>query len=177
MRNLIEYLPPHIAADPETQHIQAALTVVMRKCWAAWEDLLLQTHPQTATWSLPYWKRKYGVASDPTLTVEQRRAVVMARMRSSRTATAEAIANVASALAGGAVAVEEHNSEQRLEIRFLEQIGLPATMEELVKAMEEAAPAHLAVSFIRRCLTIREVEAMTLTELAATPLNHFAGGS
>ena len=176
MKDLITLLPDHVAADIEVQYIQAALSAAMRKCWAARDSLIDQLMPQTATWALSMWETAYGIKSDTSQTDEQRREILIAQIRSAKTATAAQIMNVAAAWVNGEVEVIEYNGEYRFVINLISQYGIPDKMEDLQAAIDAIKPAHLAVSYTRRYLLIREVTPMTLAELAMTPLNYFAGG-
>lgn len=176
MTELINYLPPHIAADEEMQFIQEALTFEMRKCWDTWYSMLQQIFPQTATWALPLWEAAYGIKSDFSLTTSQRREKVIAKIRSAKTATKELIRNVAAAWVNGDVEVIERSAEYAFIIKFISQFGMPDDMEGLRNAINEVKPAHLSVSYERRYLLIKEVHAMLINELITTPLDHFAGG-
>ena len=56
-------------------------------------------------------------------------------------------------------------------------MGIPDNLAILKKLIEDIVPAHIPVIYAFRYLLIREVHGvMTLAELDATPLNHFAGG-
>lgn len=176
MRDLVEYLPPHLAADDENRSIQDALTRLMAKYEAAWDDMLLQLHPETAGWGLELWEKAYGILGGSGLAVERRREVVIARIRSARTATVEAVRLLAESFSGGQVEVTEFNSEYRFEVKLVGVLGTPVWYDAFRDAIRAFAPAHLLISYSRRYLTVAEVEAMPVAELNATPLDYFVGG-
>ena len=43
------------------------------KLWAIVDDLPQQLFPQTVTWAIELWERRYGITSDPTKSIEERR--------------------------------------------------------------------------------------------------------
>lgn len=144
MKRLIEYLPPHIAADGEVRAIQDALQAEMDAEWDANDDLKAQIFPQTATWTLDRWEAAYGLRPAPTAQIAQRRADLLARIRSARTATAEAVRDLCQSYTDGAVTVEEYPAEYRIEILIEEFDASPDWQDAMKAALEDFLPAHLA---------------------------------
>lgn len=66
------------------------------------EQLMLETSPATTTLLLPYFENEYGIQADPTMSLEQRREVVVAAMRSKGACTPARLADSVSAALGGA---------------------------------------------------------------------------
>lgn len=44
------------------------------------EEFIYQVTPETATWTIEFWEREYGIISNPLLSLEQRRAQVSNKM-------------------------------------------------------------------------------------------------
>lgn len=176
MRPLIDYLPPHLGGDREIRCIQEALTALARKWQEDLTDFFLQLRPETATWGLESWERAYGIAGGAELSDERRREVLIARMRSARTATNEAICELAESFPGGEVEVTEYPGEHRFTVKLVGRMGVPEWYDAFRTAIEAFAPSHLKVDYSRRYLTVGEVNAMTVAELNATPLDYFVGG-
>lgn len=61
-------------------------------------------------------------------------------------------------------------------LRFVGEYGVPDDMDGLMDAIERLKPAHLPVRYALRYLLVRDVAAMTVADMAAQPLNKFAGG-
>lgn len=66
------------------------------------DQLMLETSPATSNLLLPYFENEYGIQADPTMTLEQRREVVVAAMRSKGACTPARLADSVSAALGGA---------------------------------------------------------------------------
>ena len=65
------------------------------------EQLRYETSPSTTTLLLPYYEAEYGIQPDLTMTLEQRRNVVVASMRSKGACTPARLADSVSAALGG----------------------------------------------------------------------------
>ena len=65
------------------------------------DQLMLETSPATSTLLLPYFEAEYGIQADPTMSLEQRREVVVAAMRSKGACTPARLADSVSAALGG----------------------------------------------------------------------------
>lgn len=70
-------------------------------CDAA-EQLKLETSPYTTTRLIIFYEQEYGIQSDPTMTLQQRRNRVIAAMRSKGAITPARLADAVSAALGGA---------------------------------------------------------------------------
>ena len=91
--------------------------------------------------------------------------------------TAEMLKNIAESFSGGECEVIEQNGEYRFDIKFVGNIGTPPNMQDLINALEEAKPAHLAYRFLYTYLLIREIhDVVTIDERQTIELDKFAGG-
>ena len=167
MRPLIEYLPPHLAADEEIRCIQDAFTVLAAKWQDDLDDFFRQLRPETATWGLDAWEAAYGITKNAALSYERRREVLIARMRSARTATNAAICEMAESFSGGRAAVREFCSEYRFVVQLLGQLGKPEWFDDFFAALQAFAPAHLSFG----------VESVTGASATAFGFAHCAGWS
>ena len=65
------------------------------------EQLTYETSPATTSLLLPYYEQEYGIQGDPTMTLQQRRDIVVAAMRSKGAITPARLADSVSAALGG----------------------------------------------------------------------------
>ena len=63
-------------------------------------DVLKQMYVSTATWGLDYWEEMLYLPKNTSKTYEERRSIIYARMRSTRTTTVEVVKELASAFFG-----------------------------------------------------------------------------
>lgn len=141
---------------------------------AAVYDVLNQFFIDTATWGLANWERVCGIVTDPAKPIEQRRAVVKSKLRGIGTVTVALIKNVAESFVNGEVEVTENVAPYTIGIRYVSAIGVPDNIADIQRALREIIPAHLAISYSFRYLTVSQVGAMTVGVLQTMKLNKFA---
>lgn len=129
-------------------------------------DLVNQAYVLTATWGLTFWEEMYGVKTDVTLSDEQRREVIIARIRGQGTTTIEMIKETAESFSGGEVDVIEDNPNHFFIIRFVGTKGIPRNMSAFVNMLEDIKPAHLAYKFEYRYTVWNDLKGKAWTDLA-----------
>lgn len=125
------------------------------------EDLAQQAFLTTATWGLMFWEEMYGVTTDLSLTYDERREVVYAKMRGQGTTTKKMIQQTAESFSGGEVEVIEHNADHLIIIHFVGTVGIPRNMAAFSRMIEDIIPAHLRFEYKYRYATWREVKEHT----------------
>lgn len=116
-----------------------------------------QCFVKTATWGLLLWEKEYGIKTNLSLSYEQRREIILAKMRGQGTTTVEMIRNVAIAFSGGEVEVIEDNPHYHFTVRFVGLYGIPRNMQAFISMLEEIKPAHLGYSFEYRFVIWNEL--------------------
>ncbi|WP_226000883.1 YmfQ family protein [Paenibacillus sp. BJ-4] len=176
-KKLMSYLPDYYQEIEEFVQIMDAEDIEFDKLNAAIVDTFSQFHPETATWGIKYWEKDLKIVSMPSKPIEQRRSVVISKMRGSGKVSASMIKNVADSYDRGEVDVTVYPSEYYFVIRFIGTLGIPPNLQDLKDAIEEIKPAHLEVRYKFRYLVIREIHhVMRINEINKTLLNNFAGG-
>lgn len=174
---LLEYLPEYYQKSKESREIQEAVEPGIEILWQNRDELLAQVNVDTATWGLPLWEKMLGLETDVSKSDEDRRSRIRSKLRGQGTVTAEMLKNIAESFSGGECEVIEQNGEYRFDIKFVGNIGTPPNMQDLINALEEAKPAHLAYRFLYTYLLIREIhDVVTIDELQTIELDKFAGG-
>lgn len=106
--------------------------------WTA--EMALQVTPQTATWTLDFWEKEYGIVPQDGWTTEQRRQNILAQMKFVAPMTPTKLAEIASLAAGVPVDIVENTGKNTFAVlvrRYTENF------ERAKKAIDEAKPAHL----------------------------------
>lgn len=121
------------------------------------------------------YEHMLGLASDETKSLADRRSAIQAAWNVAQKPTLEGMQAICDAWQEGGIIVSY--TPGTLTLKFIGDVGVPANVADLQRAVEQAVPAHIVVDYAYRYLLIKEVhEVMTLAELAATPLSSFAGG-
>ncbi|WP_319025649.1 putative phage tail protein [Paenibacillus polymyxa] len=175
-RTMRDYLPRYYEESLLAGNLINREADELARIDAAVYDVLDQFFIGTATWGLARWETMFGVPTDTTKTYEQRREVLCGKLRGSGKVTAELIRNVAAAYANGEVAVSADVPRYTVIIKFIGVFGVPSQIEELKATLRDIVPAHLAIEYNLRYLTIAEVEAMTIYENEHTTQDKYLGG-
>lgn len=174
---LIEYPRQEVRASPEVQAILGGFQLGVDGVRKALADAAEQLDVQTATWGLALWEDALGLTTQAEKDTDYRRTRVLAKLRGPGTTTAEAIRNVAASFSGGAVEVVEVPAEYRIEVHFVDTVGLPPNLNDLKAAIEEIVPAHLAVGYVSTLKTWDDVSGMTWDSVAALTWEELRGGT
>lgn len=113
--------------------------------WA--ETFQDQVVPQTATWSIGYWEKQYGIISDDSLTIEQRRQNVVNLMTGKQPMTPYRMKNIAEAETGFDCRVEENTGVNTFTL-YVNALPEDVDIESLSKAIKKAKPARLVCNII-----------------------------
>lgn len=143
---MLNNLPVQYRRDPWIIVLAAALQVPMDRQGGVIRSLPNQISLDRVTWNLPVEERVAGIVPPAGATVEQRRAALRAKWRSSGKATLAQIQ-----------AVAESWESQRVETSFLAGvIGIDiinlrqGTVAEIREAVEKIKPAHLPLEITER---------------------------
>lgn len=121
------------------------------------------------------YEGKLGITPTAAQSLEDRRSAIEAKWKSSGKVDLALLQAVADSWKNGEVDVAFAGGKISLTFRSL--FGVPEDLDGLLLAISAVKPAHLAVVYALKYLLIRDIHGkMTLSELAATPLSHFAGG-
>ena len=176
-REMFTYLPAYYEGSRVMRADMNAKGAELDLLFTALDETLQQFFVRTATWGLERWESELGIETDLSKPLEQRRAVVEARLRGSGKFSGQLVKSVAEAYDGGKVEVTFQPEEWSFTVKFIDTLGTPPNLEDLKAAIEEVKPAHLKANFAFNYMLIRDIhEVLTLQEMEQIPLNKFAGG-
>ena len=95
--DLAQYAPPFLAEIRELAEIYRTQGYEVGQLQHELEELIDQCYIVTATWGLSRWEQMLGVATNMSLTYEQRREILMAKFRGQGTTTRKMIEDTAAA--------------------------------------------------------------------------------
>ncbi len=146
--DLMDYLPAYWHGVRDMAELQSTLAEELGISITAAADLANQFYVSTATWGLAFWEKEFGLMTDPSMSYEWRREIIIAKLRGHGTVTRQMLIGVAAAFSGGEVEVMEYPDEHRFVIRFIGVLGVPANMSGFIEMLEQIKPAHLSYSFL-----------------------------
>ncbi len=145
--DLARYAPPFLAEIRELKAIYETEGYAVGLLDHELSELLDQCFISTATWGLTRWEEVYGLVTNMALSYEQRREILMAKLRGQGTTTAQMIKETAETFSGGEIEVIEDNPDYHFIVRFIGIKGIPRNMNAFVSMLEDIKPAHLSYSF------------------------------
>ena len=111
-------------------------------------ETLKQCFVSTATWGLDYWEDMLFLPHVTSRTYDERRSIIYARLRSTRTTTVEVVKELASAFFGPEnVTVTEHNENYYFNIEFENIKVSTVKLQDVINVLEIYKPAHLNYNF------------------------------
>lgn len=162
---LSQYVPQFIANITEIKEIYSTEGYELGILQNVFEDIFSQGFISTATWGLLRWEEVFGVATNMSLSYEQRREIIMAKIRGQGTTTVEMIKGVAEAFSGGEVEVIEDNPNYHFIVRFIGIYGIPRNMQAFITMLEEIKPAHLWYTFDYKYVKWNDLKPKTWNDL------------
>jgi len=146
--DLMKYLPSYYDKSEIMKAIQDAYSTEFGYVYFFLQDFLNQfLTPETATRGLSFWEEQLGLKTDISKSYEERREIIMSRLRGIGTIGREVIKRAAEAFSGGDIDVIEYPAEHRFIVKFVGTLGVPKNMASFIEMIEDLKPAHLIYSF------------------------------
>lgn len=127
------------------------------------KDILNQVFLDTATWGLEIYERALLIPVDRNKPLSERRERIKAKLRGQGKVGVDLIKSTIGSWVGGTVDVLFEDST--IKITFVDLIGIPQNINDVMIAMEEIKPAHLAVMYTYKYNTWASVANKTWGEL------------
>ncbi|MCB6610152.1 putative phage tail protein [[Clostridium] symbiosum] len=159
------YVPPFISSIREMKEIyqtQGRETGLLRYYLY---DLMAQCFVSTSSWGITRWEELLGITTNLKLSYEQRREIVLAKIRGQGTTTKQMLKNTAESFSGGEVDVVEDSENHRFIVRFIGIKGIPRNMQAFVAMLEDIKPAHLEYRFEYTYTTWNSLKIFTWNDL------------
>lgn len=148
MSNLIKHLPKYYNKSAVMAAILLPHENELARIIAKVEDTEKQMIISEATTALDRYEADLCIETNHTESYEVRRSRILAKLRGLKTITKKTLINVVKTYIDGIVTIEEHSNEFTVDIKFVTRKGIPGTMSDIEKAVEDVIPAHLYVNYI-----------------------------
>lgn len=103
------------------------------------EELPAQLDPETATWLLPLWERRYGLPTDETVSLEERRRKIRLRQHHTGAFNPQKIIELAENLTGVTARVVEHVGPYTFAVYLS---ATSASDDALRRQIKKLKPSH-----------------------------------
>lgn len=149
-QTILEYLSPIYGQSYAGLWLLQVIGMQLDKAnrWSA--ELALQVTPETATWTIELWEKEYGIVQNPTLTIEQRRAQVMAKIMERLAVTPYRIEQMIQGVYGVPCEVRENtdgvNTSANEFLVVIRKWIDNETVENIRNLVTNIKPAHLIFS-------------------------------
>ncbi|OAB26202.1 phage portal protein, partial [Paenibacillus macquariensis subsp. defensor] len=141
VERLRKHLPDYYDEIVEMDNLTATEGVEFDRLYSDIEILLNESYPETSTIFLDRYEKDLQIIVDKTKPVDQRRSVVISKMRGSGKVSGSMIKNVAQAYDGGMVDVGVDVPHYTIIITFIDTVGIPPNLNDLKQALEDIKPA------------------------------------
>jgi hypothetical protein len=139
-QTILEYLSPIYGRSYAGLWLLQVIGMQLDKASAWTAELALQVTPQTATWTIDFWEKQYGIVPDDYWTLEQRQENILQKMRFFAPITPKKLEEVVSAAAGVPVEIIENTGQNTFHVLVRRYTEYFERAKELI---DEAKPAHL----------------------------------
>lgn len=127
------------------------------------DDVLNQFFVETATWGLNIWEKIAGIPINPPgKTNDQRRSLIISKLRGIGVVNVTLIQNVAQSFTNGEVDVTDDPSTYSIKITFVGTRGQPDNIDGIKAAINAIIPAHIGATYVLTYLSWSELETNNL---------------
>lgn len=144
--NLMNLLPSFYESNATMEELQGILSGNVSTVIDGLKKTVDECFVNTASDVLKRYEDIFGIKTDVSKSLADRRSRIKSKMRARGVTTVEVIRKVAESFANDEADVEviEHNPEYRFVIQYIETLGQPPDYRGLAESIEEIKPAHLA---------------------------------
>lgn len=129
----------------------------------------------TLTISLKAYEKLMKITPQANATIDERRSAIRARWRANGKNSVKLIQDVCDSWKNGEI--EAHFVSGKLQIKFVGEYGIPASLQSLLDEIENIKPAHWGYELLFKYLLLEDIhEVKTLEEMEQITLNNFAFG-
>lgn len=162
-QEIIDYVSPIYGESYVGLWIYEAIGTVLDEIYQISEQLRYETNPATSTLLLSYWEKQYGIATDTSLTPEQRQKRIISRIESRTACNPKVLASaISAALNGAPVDITENVAQNTFRVNIRQGVPNPEVAEAVINQMK---PAHLIYQLMVALLITAPVDIKIATAI------------
>lgn len=155
-KKIIDYVSPIYGDSYVGLWLFQAIGTALGEVCAIAEQMRYETTPATADLLLDYWERAYAIQTDTSLTKEQRRSKIIAKIQSHGPGNPVRLSALVSAALGGVeVDITENVAPNTFRVNILEGVE---SIAPAVAVIERMKPAHLVYQIYMATRTISDAD-------------------
>ena len=147
---------------------QALGTVLEKETDFVETDYINQMYPQTATWGLKYWEEEYGIITDASKTIEQRRKYLMSVMYKNLPMTPKRIKQIVEGITGIYCEVLDNYQPNTILVTIR---GYFLNIQMVKDSLDKKTPAHL--NYIIKQAELTGIEVDSAYGMAVVEYEHY----
>lgn len=139
-QRIIDYITPIYGESYVGLWLLQSIGMILDEGESFPEEYKNQITPITATWSIEFWEKEYGVVPEPNWTLEQRRQNVLNTIRYKAPINPEKMEDLVTGAVGLPSEVTENTAKNTFDVTI---IGYTKELYKAIETIDTAKPAHL----------------------------------
>lgn len=161
------------ASDKMVENVIGAIAEEMDRTDQTATQVIADTNfDSCSSTMLEFYEKEAGIKPLVGQGIDDRRSAVEAKWKSTGKIDIQMLQAVADSWQHGKVDVDF--VDNKIQITFVDQFGLPSDRTGLELALDEVKPAHLPIIYFVLYLMVEDVQGMTLDELQSHTLSDFS---
>ena len=142
-QRIIDFVSPIYGDSYVALWIYEAIGVALSELTALAEQLRYETNPNTTELLMDYWEDQYGLYRDSRLTMEQRRARLLDKIRYRAPCNPKRLAAAMQTVLGVPVSITERVAKNTFRVEILQATNDFQKLLRAIEVLESKKPAHL----------------------------------
>lgn len=160
---MMDSLPPYYQDSYLVTHLIFAQSEELYRITDAAVDVTNEMFPMTSSLTLMKWEELFGIKTDTSKTLLERKQMIISKMRGFGTVTIPMLKEAITPFVKGDIFVEEYPSEYKIKVTFIGEKGVPAQFDTIQKVIRDIIPAHLLDEYVFNYLIFADIENNGLT--------------
>lgn len=166
---MIDTVTPIYDQSALALYVFQAFGIVLSECNDGVEDLIKQAFPQTATWGLKYWEEEYGIITDDSKGLEERRAYLISVLSKKLPITPYSVRQIVHGVTGCDSQVIENILPNTIKI--IVRAYVPGMLTLLKQELNRILPAH--INYVIDLAELHSMMASSYTGCCISVLEHY----
>lgn len=149
---LLSYMPYYYRNSEIIKNILNANAAELTKAQEKIINTINQFFLLDADTSLDKWEKEFGIITNKSLSIDERRKRILSKLRGLGTSTVDVIRNMCLSYVEKANVIE-NNTDYSFTIELISSVGFSNFIMNLLEILEELKPAHLRINLKMNSLT------------------------